>query len=259
MIQLLCKVKNNELELNFRACVFQVKDLLWNNDSTVLAVWLEDMTAGEDKQVNTYSKLYDLIVILKKIIILITKFLNHPSWSSFCSPAVGGGELPLVPQAESGLRPRRPEGSGLRLLGPWAPPTAPHHHTRPEQHHLRLGLDDGEEPWAGRHRQRQCGGDRWRWEPVGGEDVASVGWSQTLFIYFFLTPDKVLVTTFRRCVVPPPMCSFELHLPSPVNHVTFLCQPQRTNELAALTSDGQVSIYSQGGSFSVTANMRRDE
>lgn len=37
--------------------VFQVKDLLWNNDSTVLAVWLEDMTAGEDKKVNTYSKL----------------------------------------------------------------------------------------------------------------------------------------------------------------------------------------------------------
>lgn len=38
-------------------CVPQVKDLLWNSDSSVLAVWLEDMTAGEDKQVNTYSKL----------------------------------------------------------------------------------------------------------------------------------------------------------------------------------------------------------
>lgn len=37
--------------------VFQVKDLLWNNDSTVLAVWLEDMTAGEDEKVSTYSKL----------------------------------------------------------------------------------------------------------------------------------------------------------------------------------------------------------
>lgn len=36
---------------------FQVKDLLWNNDSTVLAVWLEDMTAAEDKPVHTYSKL----------------------------------------------------------------------------------------------------------------------------------------------------------------------------------------------------------
>lgn len=38
------------------ACVFQVKDLLWNSDSAVLAVWLEDMTAGEDQQVNTHSK-----------------------------------------------------------------------------------------------------------------------------------------------------------------------------------------------------------
>lgn len=37
-------------------CVFQVKDLLWNSDSSVLAVWLEDMAVGEDKQVNTCSK-----------------------------------------------------------------------------------------------------------------------------------------------------------------------------------------------------------
>lgn len=50
-------------------------------------------------------------------------------------------------------------------------------------------------------------------------------------------------------MVPPPMCSFELQLPSPVNQVTFLCRPQRTNQLAALTSDGQISIYIQGGSF----------
>ncbi|TKS72786.1 Elongator complex protein 1 [Collichthys lucidus] len=57
--------------------------------------------------------------------------------------------------------------------------------------------------------------------------------------------DKILVTTFRQHVVPPPMCSFELQLASPVNQVTFLCQPQRTNQLAALTSDGQISIYSQ--------------
>uniref|UniRef100_A0A8D0CXI8 Elongator complex protein 1 n=1 Tax=Sander lucioperca TaxID=283035 RepID=A0A8D0CXI8_SANLU len=59
--------------------------------------------------------------------------------------------------------------------------------------------------------------------------------------------DKILVTNFRQCVVPPPMCSFELQLTSPVNQVTFLCQPQRTNQLAALTSDGQISVYSQGG------------
>lgn len=36
----------------FRACVFQVKDLLWNCDSSVLAVWLEDL-AAEDTPVDT--------------------------------------------------------------------------------------------------------------------------------------------------------------------------------------------------------------
>ncbi|XP_068596109.1 elongator complex protein 1 [Brachionichthys hirsutus] len=59
--------------------------------------------------------------------------------------------------------------------------------------------------------------------------------------------DKVLVTTFRQAVVPPPMCSFELQLASPVNQVTFLCQPQRTNQLAALTSDGQISVFVRFG------------
>lgn len=37
-------------------CVFQVKDLLWNSDSSVLAVWLEDMAVGDHKQGNTCSK-----------------------------------------------------------------------------------------------------------------------------------------------------------------------------------------------------------
>uniref|UniRef100_A0A7N9ARD8 Elongator complex protein 1 n=1 Tax=Mastacembelus armatus TaxID=205130 RepID=A0A7N9ARD8_9TELE len=57
---------------------------------------------------------------------------------------------------------------------------------------------------------------------------------------------KILVTTFRQRVVPPPMCSFELQLKSPVNQVTFLCRPHGTNQLAALTADGQISVYSQG-------------
>lgn len=58
--------------------------------------------------------------------------------------------------------------------------------------------------------------------------------------------DKVLVTTFRQSVVPPPMCSYELQLPAAVNLVTFHSQPQKTNELAVLTADGHLHIYSQG-------------
>lgn len=61
--------------------------------------------------------------------------------------------------------------------------------------------------------------------------------------------DKVLVTTFRESVVPPPMCSFELQLASPANQVTFLSKPLRTNQLAALTSEGQISVYTEGGSY----------
>lgn len=36
-------------------CVFQVKDLLWNSDSSVLAVWLEDL-AAEDQPANTWRE-----------------------------------------------------------------------------------------------------------------------------------------------------------------------------------------------------------
>lgn len=59
--------------------------------------------------------------------------------------------------------------------------------------------------------------------------------------------DKVMVTTFRQSVVPPPMCSFELQLASPVNQATFYCKPLQTNQLAALTSDGRISVYVEGG------------
>lgn len=63
--------------------------------------------------------------------------------------------------------------------------------------------------------------------------------------------DKILVTTFRQCVIPPPMCAFELQLPVPVNLVTFHSQAQRTNELAALTADGHIYVYGQGKSYNL--------
>lgn len=50
--------------------MFQVKDLLWNSDSNVLAVWLEDMAAGEDKQVNTCSKLHVMRRHLLMVLVL---------------------------------------------------------------------------------------------------------------------------------------------------------------------------------------------
>lgn len=35
--------------------LFQVKDLLWNSDSSVLAVWLEDL-AAEEEPANTWRE-----------------------------------------------------------------------------------------------------------------------------------------------------------------------------------------------------------
>lgn len=89
----------------------------------------------------------------------------------------------------------------------------------------------------------------------GGEGAHTGGRGQScgcnvggfMFLISVSLSDKVLVTTFRQSVVPPPMSSFELQVNSPVNQVTFLCQPQRTNQLAALTSDGRVALYGQGG------------
>lgn len=35
---------------------YQVNDLLWNADSTVLAVWLEDLQREENSTLKTYGK-----------------------------------------------------------------------------------------------------------------------------------------------------------------------------------------------------------
>ncbi|CAB1325495.1 unnamed protein product [Coregonus sp. 'balchen'] len=127
-----------------------VKELLWNSDSTVLAVWLEDMTPGEGGQVNTYIQLW----------------------------TVGNYHWYLKQNLYFGSDPQR----------------APAYVSWDPERPLRLHL--------------------------------------------------VLVSTFRQCVVPPPMCAYDLQLPAPVNLVTF--QRQSTNELAALTADGHISVYGQG-------------
>lgn len=75
------------------------------------------------------------------------------------SPAVGGGQLPLVPEAEPGLWRRPPEGASVRVLGRRAPSAVPCGHPWLDHRHLRLGLDDGEEPRPGRQRRCLRGGD----------------------------------------------------------------------------------------------------
>ncbi|XP_014067525.2 elongator complex protein 1 isoform X1 [Salmo salar] len=157
----------------------KVKELLWNSDSTVLAVWLEDMTPGEGGQVNTYIQLWTV---------------GNYHW--YLKQNLYFGSDPQRAPAYVSWVPERP----LRL------------------HLVTRGWVSLNYDWG------------WSTDRSHGEDGHD--------------DDKVLVSTFRQCVVPPPMCAYDLQLPAPVNLVTF--QRQRTNELAALTADGHISVYGQG-------------
>uniref|UniRef100_A0A665V8G8 Elongator complex protein 1 n=1 Tax=Echeneis naucrates TaxID=173247 RepID=A0A665V8G8_ECHNA len=180
---------HGDFTLPFSKDQAKVKELLWNSDSTVLAVWVEDMTAGEDGSFNTCIQLW----------------------------TVGNYHWYLKQSLDFG---RDPQKAPVCVC--WDP-----------EHPLKLHLVT--RSWTSITYD-------WGWTTerspgLDATDNASVA---------VIDGDKILVTTFRQCVVPPPMCSFELQLKSAVNQVTFLCQPQRTNELAAFTANGQISVYSQG-------------
>ncbi|KAF6728159.1 Elongator complex protein 1 [Oryzias melastigma] len=52
------------------------------------------------------------------------------------------------------------------------------------------------------------------------------------------------------------MSSFQLQSVSNINQVTFLCRPGGSNQLAALTSDGQVCLYTPGEAAGSTDGFR---
>ncbi|XP_045886110.1 elongator complex protein 1 [Micropterus dolomieu] len=190
---------HGDFTLPFSKDQAKVNDLLWNSDSTVLAVWLEDMTAGEDKQVNTYIQLW----------------------------VVGNYHWYLKQSLDFGR-----DSQKAPVCVCWDP-----------EHPLRLHVVT--RSWTSITYD-------WGWTTERSPGLDATDNANVAVI----DGDKILVTSFRQCVVPPPMCSFELQLTSPVNQVTFLCQPQRTNQLAALTSDGQISVYGQdlGEQADKTAN-----
>uniref|UniRef100_H3D601 Elongator complex protein 1 n=1 Tax=Tetraodon nigroviridis TaxID=99883 RepID=H3D601_TETNG len=164
----------------------KVKDLLWNSDSSVLAVWLEDMAAGEDKRVSTCIQLW---------------VVGNYHW--YLKQSLDFGRDPQKAPACVCWDPESP----LRLQV------------------VTRGWSSITYDWG------------WTTERSPGLDAAD---SASVAV---IDGDKVLVTTFRQGVVPPPMCSFALQLPSPVNQVSFHGKPPRTNQLAALTSDGHISVY----------------
>ncbi|KAM8847725.1 elongator complex protein 1 [Synchiropus picturatus] len=164
----------------------RVKALMWNSDSTVLAVWVEDTKEGP---VSTCLQLWTV---------------GNYHW--YLKQTLDFGCDPLKAPVSVSWDPERP----LRL----------HVVTR---------------SWT-------CVSYDWGWstERSPGRDASD------LANVAVIDGDKVLVTTFRRGMVPPPMCSFQLQLTSPVNQVTFLHKAEKTNQLATFTSGGLLSIYSQG-------------
>lgn len=77
--------------------------------------------------------------------------------------------------------------------------------------------------------------------------VALYKWNMHVSDLFSLSyPDKVLVTVFQQSVVPPPMCTYRLLLPHPVNQVMFSAHPKKSNDLAILDASNQISVYKCG-------------
>ncbi|XP_062249522.1 elongator complex protein 1 [Platichthys flesus] len=179
---------HGDFTLPFSKDQAKVKDLLWNTDSTVLLVWLEDMTPGEDGQVNIYIQLWTV---------------GNYHW--YLKQSLNFGRDPQKAPVSVCWDPERP----LKL------------------HLVRRDWSTTTYDW-GWTTERSPGLD--------ATDNANVA---------VIDGDKILMTTFRQGIVPPPMCSSELQLKSPANQVTFLCQPQRTNQLAVFTANGEISVYGQ--------------
>ncbi|XP_022434822.1 elongator complex protein 1 isoform X2 [Delphinapterus leucas] len=70
------------------------------------------------------------------------------------------------------------------------------------------------------------------------------------------TYDRVLVTVFRQGVVPPPMCTYRLLLPHPVNQIMFSAHPKKSNDLAVLDASNQISVYKCGDSPSIDSTVK---
>uniref|UniRef100_A0A9J7X9U9 Elongator complex protein 1 n=1 Tax=Cyprinus carpio carpio TaxID=630221 RepID=A0A9J7X9U9_CYPCA len=178
---------HGDFNLPFGKEQVKVKELLWNSDSTVLAVWMEDLNDGSSN-----DQCFQLWAV------------GNYHW--YLKQSLHFGSEPLRAPACVCWDPEKP----LRL------------------HLLTRGWVSYTYDW-GWSTDRSHGTDC--------HDNANVA---------VIDGDKILLTTFRQCVIPPPMCAFELQLPVPVNLVTFRSQAQRTNELAALTADGHIYVYGQG-------------
>uniref|UniRef100_A0A803T8I5 IkappaB kinase complex-associated protein n=1 Tax=Anolis carolinensis TaxID=28377 RepID=A0A803T8I5_ANOCA len=84
----------------------------------------------------------------------------------------------------------------------------------------------------------------WQWSI----DRSTGGGASDLANVAVIDGDKVLLTAFRHAVVPPPLCTYQLQLPCPVNQVAFCAEPARSGDLAVLDANHRISIYRSGRS-----------
>ncbi|XP_038660039.1 elongator complex protein 1 [Scyliorhinus canicula] len=186
-------LQHGEFSLPFDKGQVKVNEMVWNSDSTVLAVWLEDLrsTNGGIKDVhqNTYVQLWTV---------------GNYHWYLKQSLHFGGDRaeriVSLMWDPESPYRLHVLCSGWLYLSFNW---------------HWTIDRSTGEE----------------------SGDFANVA---------VIDGDKVLVTPFRQTVVPPPMCAYQLQLPCAVNQIVFSSDPQRSNDIAILTTDSRISVYQAG-------------
>ncbi|XP_026959917.1 elongator complex protein 1 [Sagmatias obliquidens] len=195
--------KNGLLHGHFTLPFFKdevkVNDLLWNADSTVLAVWLEDLQREENSTLKTYVQLWTV---------------GNYHWYLKQS-------LPFSTCGKSKI---------VSLM--WDPVTPYRLHVLCQGWHYL------------------CYDWHWTTDRSSGEnlsDMANVA---------VVDGNRVLVTVFRQSVVPPPMCTYQLLLPHPVNQVMFSAHPKKSNDLAVLDASNQISVYKCGDSPSIDSTVK---
>ncbi|XP_037351049.1 elongator complex protein 1 [Talpa occidentalis] len=190
---------HGQFTLPFLKDEVKVNDLLWNADSTVLAVWAEELQKEENSTRKSYVQLWTV---------------GNYHWYLKQS-------LPFNTCGKSKI---------VSLM--WDPVT-PH-----RLHVLCQG-------W-----HYLCYDWHWTTDRSSGEnssDMANVA---------VIDGNRVLVTVFRQAVVPPPMSSYRLLLPHPVNQVMFSAHPEKSNDLAVLDASNQISVYKCGDSPSVDPTVK---
>ncbi|XP_040860347.1 elongator complex protein 1 isoform X1 [Ochotona curzoniae] len=190
---------HGQFTLPFLKDEVKVNELLWNADSSVLAVWLEDLPREEDSVLRTYVQLWTV---------------GNYHWYLKQS-------LPFSTSGKSRI---------VSLM--WDPVTPYKLHVLCQGWHYL------------------CYDWHWTTDRSSGDNASDLANVAVIDGY------RLLVTVFQQTVVPPPMYTYRLLLPHPVNQVSFCALPEKSNNLAVLDASNQISVYKCGDSPSVDPTVK---